>query len=619
MGSPTPLRDKIRRLPDAPGVYLFRDASGEVLYVGKARSVRRRVLGYFQSPARLGVRLHELVRRVADVEVFVVDNETEALVLENTLIKEHAPRFNVQLRDDKTYPYVKVTVQEPFPRVLVTRRLEDDGARYYGPYTNVGALRQVLGWIRQLYAVRSCHYALPDQAPDRPCLDYHIGRCRAPCVGLQSRDDYRRMIDGVLDLLEGRIEEVATRVRRDLQAAVATLEFERAAELRDVLRGLEAFAERQRVVDPRGRDLDVLGLARDASEAVLAAMRVRGGRVVAREGLFSTNADEASESEILDLLVTRLYTVRSLQRPEDVPPVVIVPTDFPDRQPLERLLRERTGRRVRVLPAGKGRTRDLIALAAQNARLLLYERRADERTTERNDGSEAVRALANRLGLPQPPRRIVGCDIAHLQGHEPTAAVVAFVNGRPDKRNYRSFTVRSAAGNDDFQSIAEVVARYARRVAREEWPRPDLWLVDGGPVQLRAAREALEAAGLGDTPVIALAKRFEWIYRPSDPEPLRLPRNDPALRLLQQIRDEAHRFARRLHHRRCSRAVRDTALAQVPGVGPVRLQRLLQRFGSLDALKRASVEEIAAVPGIGRTLAAAILDHLADRAARSDR
>lgn len=607
-----PLQEKLRSLPDGPGVYLFRDAAGTLLYIGKARSLRRRVRSYFQAPSRLSPRLRELVRRIAEVEVLAVETETEALVLENTLIKEHTPKFNVQLRDDKTYPYVKVTVQEPFPRVLVTRRVEDDGARYYGPYTNVRALRQVLDWIRRIYNVRSCHYALPHQAPDRPCLDYHIGRCQAPCVGLQSQAAYRTMIEQVIDLLEGRIDAVAAHVRRELTAAASALDFERAAELRDVLRGLEAFAERQRVVDPRGRNLDVIGVARAGSDGALVALRVRRGRVVARETLFSTNAAEATDEELLAVLLTRLSVVRSAQRPDEIPPLLVVPFDFADRILLQTLLRERTQRRIRIVPAGQGRTRDLVDLATQNARLALQERRADEAMQAHDPGHAALEALARYLELPSIPERIAGCDVAHLQGTEPTAAVVVFRHGRPEKREYRSFRVRTGSGNNDPASIGDVLRRYARHVLAGEWARPDLVVIDGGPAQLNAARRALDEAGLNGVPAVGLAKRFEWIYRIGDATPLRLPRTDPALRLLQQIRDEAHRFARRLHHRRRSRALQESALRSIPGIGPVRLGRLLRHFGSLAALRRASVADIAAVPGIGPALAAVIRRHLAE-------
>jgi excinuclease ABC subunit C len=603
------VREKLRHLPDRPGVYLMKGGEGEVLYVGKAKSLRSRVRSYFGAGYAESLKTRELVRRIEDLETIVVSSEAEALILENNLIKEHRPRFNINLRDDKTYPYVKVTVGDRFPRVLVTRRLLRDGSRYYGPYTDVRRMRQVLETVKRLHTVRSCHYRLPAEAPARPCLDYHIGRCKAPCVALQSEEDYRSMIDEVLDVLGGHTRRAAERLREEMQEAAGQMQFERAAELRDALKHLHALESQQKVVDVAGADRDVVALARDGDEACGVVLRIREGKLLGREALFLGNLDGEADDAVVGAFVSRFYTVQSAESGADHPPEIVLSTDFPDRELLEALLSERAGRRVRMPVPRRGEKVELVELAEQNARHMLEERKLIGRSAEER-APDALYELQAALELSAVPRSVVCFDISHTQGSELVAGVSALQNGRPDKAEYRRMRIRGEWGNDDFRSMQEAVTRYFARRLEEGGPLPDLVVIDGGRGQLSAVRAALESLDLGQQAVVSLAKRDEEIYRPDDPRPLRLPRRSPALRLLQRLRDEAHRFAVTYNRKLRTRRTVTSELATIPGVGPARQRALLERFGSLRGLRGASVEEIASVPGFGPSLAGEIHRHL---------
>jgi len=606
---PEPLKPKLRQLPARPGVYLFKDARGEILYVGKANSLRARVRGHFGPDAAQGLKAAEMKRRVADVDTIVVGSEAEALLLEANLIKAHKPRFNIMLRDDKRYPYIKVTVQEPLPRVFVTRRLENDGARYFGPFTEVGAVRQALEVIKRLYTVRSCRYDLPREAPDRPCLDYHIGRCLAPCVGLQSVADYRGMTDEILEVLGGRTDAVRDRVEEDMAAAVAALEFERAATLRDVLTGLDGMERRQRAMDLRGGDADVVGAARDGEDACVVRLRIRGGKLLGREVDFFANLAEETDSALLSTAASGLYLGRGEVGHADLPREILFPWEFDDRATVETVLTELAGRRVRTRVPRKGDKLRLVELAAQNARHLLEERAVLSNAVETR-ADDALYELQEALELKVVPRLIVCFDISHLQGTDVVASAVAVRNGEPSKADYRRFRIRGDWGNDDTASMAEVVGRYLSRRLEEEAPLPELVVIDGGRGQLNAALKAAVAAGARDVAFIGLAKREEEVYLPGRSEALRLPRTSAALRLLQRVRNEAHRFAHGYNRQlRGTRTLR-SALADVPGIGPARQRALLSHFGSVRALRAASAEDVARVAGFSDTLARAVVEHL---------
>ncbi|MEX2571394.1 MAG: excinuclease ABC subunit UvrC [Gemmatimonadota bacterium] len=612
------LDGKLKHLPAEPGVYLLKGADGEVLYVGKAKSLRPRVRSYFRSAAADSLKTRELVRKVCDVDTIVVGSEAEALILENNLIKEYRPRFNIQLRDDKTYPYIKVTVAEPFPRVFVTRRVVRDGSKYFGPYTDVRRMRQVLDVVTRLYAVRSCHYRLPKEAPPRACLDYHIGRCKAPCIGLQSESEYREMIEEVLDLLGGHTRRAAERIQVEMNEAAVALQFERAAELRDALAHLDRLEAQQKVVDLSGTDRDVIGLARDGEEACGIVLRIREGKLLARETVYLENLEGEPDEAVLASFATRFYTVRSRETLTDVPPEVLFPLEFEDRRVLESWLRKRLGYAVRTIVPQRGEKVRLVELAAQNARHLLEERRL------LGDGGsgrapDALFELQEVLELPNVPRTIACFDVSHTQGTETVASAVFFTNGAPDKAEYRRFRIKGEWSNDDYRSLNEALSRYLRRRMDEGRGLPDLLVIDGGKGQLSAAREALESMDLGHQPVISLAKRDEEVFVPGRVSAIRLPRRSPALRLLQRARDEAHRFAITYNRKLRTRRTVRSGLAEIPGVGPARQAALLERFGSLRALGTASAEEIAGLPGIGPALAQTIHKHLNPHDAEMER
>jgi excinuclease ABC subunit C len=603
------IRNKLRHLPNRPGVYLMKDAGGEILYVGKAKSLRSRVRSYFGAGGSDSLKTRELVRRIADFETVVVGSEAEALILENNLIKEHRPKFNINLRDDKSYPYIKVTTGEPFPRVFVTRQLVRDGSRYFGPYTDVWRMRRTLDVVKRLYTVRGCHYRLPTDAPARPCLDYHIGRCLAPCVALQSEGEYRKMIDEVLDVLGGQTARAARRLKAEMEESAATMNFERAAELRDALAHLDRLETQQKVVDVQGADRDVVGLARDRDEACGVILRIREGKLLGREAVFLANLEGEPDEEVLASLVTRFYTLRSADQGADLPREVLLPSDFGDRALLEGVLRQRAGRSVGIMVPRRGDKTRLVELAAQNARHLLEERKLlGKAATGR--APDALYELQETLELESVPRVIVCFDISHTQGTETVASAVTFENGEPDKSGYRRLRIQGDWGNDDFRSMAEAVSRYFRRRLDEQLPLPDLVVIDGGKGQLSAARAALEAMELAQQPVISLAKREEEVFVPGRPDAIRLARRSPALRLLQRIRDEAHRFAVTYNRKLRTKRTVASELASIPGIGASRQRALLERFGSVRGLRDASPDEVASVPGFGPALARTVLAHV---------
>lgn len=597
---PEAVAGKLPHLPESPGVYLWKDDAGTVLYVGKAKRLRSRVRSYFAGDHRESMKTRALVSRIRDLETLVVPSEAHALVLEANLIKEYRPKFNIALRDDKSYPYIKVTVQEPFPRVWVTRRLEDDGARYFGPYTDVGAMRRALNVVRRLFTVRSCSYDMPKEMPERACLDHAIGRCKAPCIGLQSETDYQLMITELVSFLEGRTSDVVRRVRERMEEAAANLDFERAAELRDALRHLEQMEEPTVVVQVEGGDRDVVGYARDGDDACVALLRVRGGRLLAREHRFLENIADSPDAEVLAAYLARTYLTVEERAGE-----LLVPFDFDDRE----LLEESMGR-TRVVVPQRGTRRELVDLAQQNARHLLEESKLASAETEQR-AVDPVYELGRALGLQRLPRSFVCFDISTAQGTDTVGSCVWFENGRPKRAEYRKFRVKTVEGTDDFASMHEVVTRYFARRVEEGKPLPDLVVVDGGKGQLGVAHDALRALALDTLPIISLAKRDEEIFFLGRSESLRLPRRSPALRMLQQARDEAHRFAITYNRKRRTMRTVTSELLQIPGVGPSRRRALLVHFGSVQGVREATEEEIATLPGFSLVTARRLLGALA--------
>ncbi len=535
------------------------------------------------------------MQQAAGLDTIVVPSEAHALILEANLIKEYRPKYNVALRDDKSYPYIKVTITEPFPRVYVTRQLVNDGSRYFGPYTDVGAMRRALNVVKRIFTVRSCTYDLPRVAPERPCLDYHIGRCKAPCVLLQSEAEYRTMIDEVILFLDGRADEVMRRVKERIQVAADSLDFERAGELRDVLQHLERMEEPTVVLEVEGGDRDVIGYARDGAEACVTWMRIRAGKLLARDHQFFENIDDESDAAVLQAFLAGPYRVADERARE-----LLVPLELEEREIVEESL---DGAKIHA--PQRGPRRELVDLATQNARHLLEEARLTGEETDERAG-DPIYELQRQLGLQRVPRAIVCFDISHAQGTDTVASAVWFQNGRPYRAEYRKFKVRDVDGIDDFASMGEVVTRYFRRRIDEGKTIPDLVVIDGGKGQLNAAHAALDALGLGTLPLISLAKREEEIFMVGRSDSLRLPRRSPALRVLQQSRDEAHRFAITFQRKRRTMRTVTSELLRIPGVGERKRRQLLEAFGSLEGVRSAPLEAIAALPGFSSRSAAKI-------------
>ena len=594
------LLERISHLPETPGVYLWRDAEGTVLYVGKAKRLRSRVRNYVGADHVDSVKTRALMQQVHSVETIIVPNEEAALILEANLIKEHHPRYNIALRDDKSYPYIKVTVHEPFPRVYVTRHLVNDGGRYFGPYTDVAAMRRALNVVKRIFTVRSCNYDMPKVMPDRPCLDYHIGRCKAPCILAQTQGEYAAMIDEVLLFLDGRTDEVIGRVRDRMDLAVEALDFERAAEFRDVLRRLERMEESSLVVEVEGGDRDVIGYARDGDEAAIALLRIRDGKLLARDQQYIENLEEERDAAVLSAYLVGPYRIGPERARE-----VLLPFAPEDDELISEALEK-----AKLHVPQRGPRRDIVELATQNARHLLEDAKlaGDDAPEER--AADPVYELQRQLGLQKVPRSLVCFDISHAQGTDTVASCVWFQNGRPLRAEYRKFKVKSVEGVDDFASMREVVGRYFRRRVEESKVLPDLVVIDGGKGQLSSAQTVLEELGLGHLALISLAKREEEIFMPGRPESIMLKRRSPALRMLQQARDEAHRFAITFQRARRSARTITSELLRIPGVGERRRRELLHAFGSLQGVKDASLEQIAALPGFSTKTAQKVIDAL---------
>ena len=597
---PDAVATKLPHLPEGPGVYLWKGRDGTTLYIGKAKRLRSRVRSYFANDQLESVKTSHLVGLIGDLETIVVPTEAHALILEANLIKEYRPRFNIALRDDKSYPYIKVTVQEPFPRVFVTRRLEDDGASYFGPYTDVGAMRRALNVVKKIFTVRSCNYDMPAQMPERPCLDYYIKRCKAPCILAQSQQDYRAMIDEVVLFLSGRPDEVVRRVQEKMELASEQLDFERAAELRDVLHHLETMEEPTVVLEVEGGDRDVIGYARDGDDACVTVLRIRSGKLLSREQRFLTNIDGEDDTDVMTMFLAGSYVGMQEKARQ-----VLLPFDFPDRELIEQTLPD-----SRIQIPQRGPRRELIALAEQNARHLLEELKLSSMEAEERAG-DPVYELGRELGLQRLPRSLVCFDISTTQGTDTVGSCVWFENGRPKRSEYRKFRVKTVEGTDDFASMQEVVHRYFERRVNDQKPLPDLIVIDGGKGQLSAAHAALMGLALSDRPLISLAKREEEIFIWGREEPLKLSRRSPGLRLLQQARDEAHRFAVTYNRKRRSMRTVTSELLKVPGIGPVKRRQLLKEFGSVQGVREAGEEAIAKLPGFNAERARKLLQSLA--------
>ena len=597
----TDLTRKLSHLPKLPGVYLMKDRTGRILYVGKAKRLDHRVRSYFSGTAD-HPKLVALVKRIVDIDFIATGSEVDALILEMTLIKEKRPAYNINLKDDKRFPFVKVTVAEPFPRIFLTRRVKEDGARYFGPYTDVRALRQTLRTLRTLFPVRSCMGDRPGRGPQfRECLDYYIHRCLAPCIDACAAEDYRRAVEEICLFLAGSGDKVLERLRGEMDGHADRLEFEAASRARDRIALVERMLRRQQMVDVQKRDTDLFAVNRDGDVAYGVVLQIREGKVLGKERKTLKGTADRTEAEIQSAFILQYY-----MRADTIPPQVVASVEPDDRKLMEDWLSRKAGRSVNIRVPKKGPLMRLIRVALQNARLDLEEGQGHKR---RRTISPAVYDLQTVLGLRLPPVRIECFDISNIQGSHPVASLVVMVNGEPARAEYRRFRMKTP-GPDDFAMMREVVGRRAARITANEVPSPDLIVIDGGKGQVGAALEALTEAGLVHVAVIGLAKREEEIHRPGQDTPIRLPRTSPALKLLIQLRDEAHRFAVRYHRSLRGKAALKSRLDDIPGIGAQRRVSLLQYFGSFEAVEQASEAELAQAPGFGPSTARRIFQAL---------
>ena len=600
---PDALNNKLAALPCEPGVYLMKDAHGDILYIGKASALRVRVRSYFQASRNLDPKTRRLVPQIADLETIVTATEREALILEDTLIKRHKPPFNVRLRDDKRYPYLKLTA-EPFPRLEITRELGTDakrGARYFGPYTNAHALREARKTLQKIFRIRTCTLDIHDEpVRERPCLDHHLGLCDAPCVQAISAAAYTEKANEAALFLEGRHDDLFRSLNKEMQAAAENLDYERAAGLRDRLHSLQRLVKAQKVVDPKGADRDAIALAQRDGACSVQVFFIRNGKLVGRER-FTLDADaETPPSEILTAFVKQFY-----RRTATVPPELLVQHDLDEPDTIEAWLSERRGRRVRVKRPQRGPKARLMRTVARNAELSLSESqtRTERRQAANRDG---LTDLQGKLNLDAPPARIEGFDVSNIQGTDPVVSMAVFADGAPSKRLYRHFVIRDAEGPDDYAMLAEAVRRRLQRAIDGDeafLPLPDLVLIDGGKGQLSAVRWEMKGLGVGAIPTLALAKEHETVFQEGRPDPHDWPLTDPAVQLLQRVRDEAHRFALERHRQRRGKRTIQSGLDEIPGIGPARKRALLAHFGSARRVREASLEELLATPNLPRSIA----------------
>lgn len=590
------IKNALAVLPDKPGVYLMHDAEGKVIYVGKAVVLKNRVRSYFRNLASHTPKVKAMVAKIAEIETIVTSSEVEALILECNLIKKYRPRYNISLKDDKTYPYLKVTLQEDFPRLYMTRRLLRDGSKYYGPYADAGAMHATVKLLRSMFPLRTCR----KMNPDRPCLNYHIKRCLAPCAGYVSKDEYGQMIKSVCMVLDGRTTELERDLKQRMQAAAEDYAFEEAARLRDQLQAVERLNESQKAVTNNGGDMDIIGFAQDMTGNCLQIFFVRKGKLIGRDNFFLQDGGEAQQ-EVLTAFIKQYYNDATF-----IPREIVLPQlpETEEQQLIEAWLSGKAERKVELFVPQRGVKRELLQLANDNALKLLSERLRKGSLSLKND-EQAAEELQQALGLEHSLERMDCFDISHTQGSETVASMVVFRKGSISKKDYRKYKIVSAEGKpDDFKSMQEVV--YRRYKDYEDLP--NLVVIDGGKGQLSSALEVIRGLGLADLPVVGLAKREEEIFIPHQSTSILLDRDSAALHLIQRIRDEAHRFAITFHRKLRGKRNLVSVLDHVEGIGPKRRQALWKAFKTLEAMKAASVEELAAVEGMNTAVAQTLYD-----------
>jgi excinuclease ABC subunit C len=628
------LNEKLKEIPTSPGVYLHKDAAGKILYIGKAKSLRHRVRSYFQAGRSgdfsYGIKTGELVKQIADVEFIVTDNEVEAFILEATLVKQHQPYFNYKLKDDKSYPHLKLTVNEPFPKCVITRRIQNDGALYFGPFLPASLARKTIDLINRTFQLRTCDIEIDGKAP-RPCLEYHIKRCLGPCVkGLCTPQEYQEAVRDVRMLLEGRNRELADQLEERMLQASEQMRYEVAAKYRDLRKTVAKLSEQQKMATTAESDVDIFGYYREGKRLALQLFTMREGDIVGRREFFWEDLpeDDFNPADFLSEVLAQYYSgtgVPPVSHAQDaratqfVPREIHVPTNFADRELLERALGERKGRRVRILAPQRGEKRDMIDLVEKNAKLAFEQRFR----VLKPDMKRVLEEMQETLELPRFPARIESFDVSHIQGAENVAGMVVCENGKMNRGEYRKFKIRGVEGANDFASMHEAVLRRYRRVRDEAKSLPDLIMIDGGKPQLSAATEAMRELDLEAVPMIGVVKpplrHNEVAYllvKGREDEPVYLDSHSSILRLIQMIRDETHRYAVTYHRKR--RELRDftSELSAIPGVGEKRKTRLLRQFGSIQKIATASVDELA--PFVGRNTAAEIVDHFARQRALAE-
>jgi len=578
------LKREANLLPEKPGIYLFKNEAGEIIYVGKARSLRDRVLSYFQMSA--DPKVQNIMAEAASVDFILTDSEKEAAFLENNFIQKHQPRFNLRLKDDKSFPYLKLTVGEKFPGVYLSRRVEADGSRYFGPFTPARHARTTIHLLNKYFGIRSCEEKIPGRRL-RPCLEYEMKLCSGPCVGAISEVEYRQNLENALLFLEGKTEKLLALLRVRMKEAAEKMAYEQAAHWRDTIRAIEQVREKPKLISVGLENADIFGLARRAAEISVYVFFMRQGKVVESEELLWTEEGSKETASILKDFLVDFY--RSLE----VPDKILLPLEPAEGEELRRWLKEKRGQNVDVIVPRSGKDRAIVAMATRNAELLLFKSPAEP---------EALASLRQELSLPKIPQRIEGFDISNTGGQETIGSMVVFVAGLPEKKEYRRYRLRTVSGPDDIASLKEVLARRYRRVLAGESSAPDLILVDGGKGQLHAAQEVLSQLNLTPIPVVALAKKEEIIFNQAFPDGLRLEPTSPALKLLQHIRDEAHRFALSLHRRRRAKRSLSSTLLNIPGIGPKKQKLLLTHYPSLEAIINASDAALEALIGRQATL-----------------
>jgi len=593
MNDKSRLLEQLKSVPASPGVYIYHGDDGKVLYVGKAKSLRNRMRSYFHG-GDLAPKTRALVERIADFEFYVTGSEVEALVLECNLIKKYRPAFNVSYRDDKSYPYLAITWQDDFPRVMVTREHHRRGTKYYGPYTSVQAVRETFDTLRRVFPFRTCRRSKPGKSTGSPCLNYHIKRCMGPCVGAVSREDYRTMVEKVELFLEGRAGPVINHLEAEMKKAAENLEFEHAARIRDRLDAAKHVLEKQKIVSEAGEDFDAIGLVFDGSLAGVNLSVVRDGKLIGSKNFILERGE--SQEEVLSAFIKQNYANST-----SIPPQLFIQTEVEDREVIENWLGQMRGTRVLLKVPQRGNKRDLIDMASANAQHALNMSQA-RYSWEQETSGRILESLSQALSLPGPPTRIECFDISTIQGSNSVGSMVVFKDGRPSKDDYRKFKIAQVEGINDFAMMHEVISRRFEHYKASFDPsfsaEPDLVIVDGGKPQLSAALSVMRETGFDHIPVVGLAKREEEVFVPGQVEPLRLDRASDALKLMQRIRDEAHRFAVTYHRSLRGKAMVESTLDKIPGVGERRKKMLLSHFGSPGAIAEATLEELKSIPGL---------------------